>query len=95
MVRRYVKDMITIAREDATDMLERKMEECVKNDVKASFKIMDGDAASEIIQAANRLKVDLIVIGSVGLTGIKKLKTMGSVSRKVSESVSCPILIIR
>lgn len=95
MVRRNVDEILTIAREEATDMLAQKMEECEKNDMKASYKIMQGDAASQIIETANKKNIDLIVIGGVGLTGIKKLKILGSVSRKVSERVSCPVLIIR
>jgi len=47
------------------------------------------------VLAAKKMKVDIIVIGSVGLTGIKKLKALGSVSRKVSELSDCPVLIIR
>lgn len=31
-------------------------------------------------------KVDMIVIGNVGRSGISKIKTLGSVSRSVSES---------
>lgn len=95
MVRRKVGEILTIAREEATDMLAQKMEECEKNGVKASYKIMEGDTVLKIIEAASNKKVDLIVIGSVGLTGIKKLKSLGSVSRKVSERVSCPVLIVR
>jgi nucleotide-binding universal stress UspA family protein len=71
------------------------MKECEKNNVKVSYKILEGDSASTIIEAADQKKVDLVIMGSVGLTGIKKLKALGSVSRKVSENVSCPILIVR
>jgi nucleotide-binding universal stress UspA family protein len=95
MVKRSVKDMLTMARQDATELLTDKLEVCRKQNVKASYKILEGDAASEIIAAAKKRKVDLVVMGSVGLTGIKKLKVMGSVSRKVSEHVSCPVLIVR
>lgn len=95
MVRRNINEILTIARQEATDFLNEKMKECEKNDVKASYKILEGDSASKIIEAADQKKVDLVIMGSVGLTGIKKLKALGSVSRKVSENVSCPILIIR
>lgn len=95
MVRRSVHEIITIAREEATDFLTESMKECEKRGVKASYKISTGDSASVIIETANKKEVDLIVMGSVGLTGIKKLKALGSVSRKVSENVSCPVLIVR
>ena len=97
MIRRMINEIITTAREQATDMLNEKMRECEKTNVKAVYKIVMGDAASKIIEMANnkKMKVDLVIMGSVGLTGIQRLKTLGSVSRKVSEHVSCPILIVR
>ncbi|MFQ5941661.1 MAG: universal stress protein [Nitrososphaerales archaeon] len=95
MVRRNVRDILTLARQEATDFLDKKMGECEKNEVKASYKILEGDTASKIKETAHKKKVDLIIMGSVGLTGIKKLGALGSVSRKVSENVSCHVLIIR
>ena len=95
MIKRMINEIVTLAREEATDMLNEKMNGCERNNVKASYKIVTGDPATKIIEVANSKKVDLIIMGSVGLTGIKKLKSLGSVSRKVSERVSCPVLIVR
>lgn len=56
------------------------------------------DADEKIIEFANEKRVDLIVIGSRGLRGISKFFKalgLGSVSRSVSERVTCPVLIIR
>ena len=39
-------------------------------------------------------KIDLVIIGSQRLSEISKIKALGSVSRKVSENVDCPIMII-
>ena len=50
---------------------------------------------NEIVDYAAKNKVDLLIIGSNGLQGLAKIKGLGSVSRKVSEKVSCPITIIR
>ena len=49
----------------------------------------------KILDLANSKKITLIVIGSHGLQGISKLKTLGSVSRRISESAKCPVLIVR
>lgn len=95
LVKNYIKMMNALARQQATDLLDKKMQECEKENVKTSYRILQGDAVSEIIEASKKLKIDLIVIGSVGLTGIKKLKALGSVSRKVSELSDCPVLIVR
>ncbi len=57
--------------------------------------VLYGDPANQIIDYSNNKRVDLIVMGSNGLQGIAKFKGLGSVSRKVSEAVSCPMTIIR
>lgn len=54
-----------------------------------------GNPADRILDYSSKNKVDLIVMGSQGLRGLAKIKGLGSVSRKVSERVSCPITIIR
>jgi nucleotide-binding universal stress UspA family protein len=63
--------------------------------VKLESKFLYGDPANHIIDYSNNNRVDLIVMGSNGLQGLAKFKGLGSVSRKVSEAVSCPMTIIR
>jgi len=57
--------------------------------------ILYGDPSNQIIDYTNNNRVDLIVMGSNGLQGLSKIRGLGSVSRKVSEAVSCPMTIIR
>jgi nucleotide-binding universal stress UspA family protein len=54
----------------------------------------DGDAATEILAAANASKADLIVIGTHGRTGLKRL-VLGSVARNVLHHAACSVLIVR
>lgn len=55
-----------------------------------------GNPSDKILEYATDKKADLIVIGSIGVTGVSKFfKGLGSVSRNVSEKVSCPVLIVR
>lgn len=69
---------------------------CKSKGVKANYKIIvNGNIAEEILKTAKQKLVDLIVIGSQGLHGISKIKTLGSVSRKVSELADCAVLIVR
>ena len=53
-----------------------------------------GSVVDNIIKYAEEEKVDLIVIGNIGLGGIDKSKTLGSVSRSLAEKATCPILIV-
>ena len=57
-------------------------------------KIPTGFSAEEIIKAASRFRADLIVVGSRGLTGIRRT-FLGSVSSKVARHAPCPVLVVR
>lgn len=80
-----------------TERLEQsQVSYCKSKGVKAYYKIIvDGYVAEEILKVAKKKAADLIVIGSQGLHGVGKIKSLGSVSRKVSELASCPVLIVR
>jgi nucleotide-binding universal stress UspA family protein len=47
-----------------------------------------------IIEYANEWKIDLIVLGTRGLTGFRKM-LLGSVSASVLEKARCSVLIVR
>jgi nucleotide-binding universal stress UspA family protein len=68
---------------------------CKEHGVYADYEIIKGQPANTIIKFTKKRKIDLIVIGSKGLSGLQKLKALGSTSRKISELASCPVLIIR
>ena len=48
----------------------------------------------EIVQAAEKGKVDLVVVGTRGRGGLERLM-LGSVADKVIRSVPCPVLTVR
>ncbi len=54
----------------------------------------DGDVASEILAAANASRADLIVMGTHGRTGLKRL-ILGSVARNVLQHATCSVLVVR
>ncbi|TDF91708.1 universal stress protein [Paenibacillus piri] len=54
---------------------------------------LKGDPAHEILKYAGNTEQQLIIIGSRGLSGIKEMM-LGSVSHKVSQLSSCPVLIV-
>jgi nucleotide-binding universal stress UspA family protein len=57
-------------------------------------KLLQGVPAEEIIKTATSENVDLIVIGSRGLTEVRAF-LLGSVSDKVSHHAKCPTLIVK
>ena len=74
---------------DATKKIERK-----KSIVTLSSMLVEGRPADKIIEVSQKGKYDLIVIGSRGLGGIKEF-FLGSVSDRVADEASCPVLIIK
>ncbi len=75
--------------------LQRQIDEYKKHGVDVEVEAVIGRATNSILKFSKNNKIELIVIGSKGLTGMSKIGTLGSVSRKVSEEAKCPVLLIR
>jgi nucleotide-binding universal stress UspA family protein len=54
----------------------------------------EGDAADAILDVAEELGADLIVVGNKGTTGAKRF-LLGSVPNKVSHYAPCAVMIVR
>ncbi len=80
--------------ENASKMLEEGRQKYVYYNMKINTVSLNGCPPEKIIEFANNEKVDLIVIGNIGLSRLSKVKAMGSVSRNVSEKASCPVPIV-
>lgn len=76
-------------------MLRNEILQCKEKGVDADYKIITGSAADGILKFAKKMEIDLIVMGSQGLSGIRKILALGSVSRKVSELAQCPVLLVK
>jgi nucleotide-binding universal stress UspA family protein len=62
--------------------------------VTVKTEIAEGQAGEKIIEAASRLKSDLIIMGTYGWRGINKA-IMGSTTERVITNAACPILAVR
>lgn len=58
------------------------------------LEIVTGDPSEEIVRLANIYQADLILIGSRGLTGMKRI-LQGSVSSQVVTDASCSVLVVK
>jgi nucleotide-binding universal stress UspA family protein len=54
----------------------------------------EGDPADAILDVAEEVRADLIIVGNKGMTGAKRF-LLGSVPNKVSHHAPCGVLIIR
>ena len=95
LLSQYLKEVYELMVESANDVVDKKKEEIKKTaDFEIRTKILTGHISNSIIDFAVREKIDLIVIGNVGRSGMLKIRTLGSVSRSVSERAPCPVMII-
>jgi nucleotide-binding universal stress UspA family protein len=81
-------------REVAESVLKRAAGDALSKGVEVETHAREGQPAEVIIDIANQEQADLIVVGSRGLTGIRRY-LLGSVSSKVSEHAPCNVMIVR
>ncbi len=94
-VSQYLKEVYELMEESANDVLDKKKEDIKKTTgLEIGTKLLTGHISNSIIDFAAKEKVDLIVIGHVGRSGMSKIRSLGSVSRSVSERAPCPVMII-
>ena len=79
---------------EANGLMQECAAYCQNKGVKASYKVTAENPAKAILDYAKRSNSDIIVMGSQGLRGIKKIKVLGSVSRQILENASCPVMIV-
>lgn len=56
--------------------------------------VSEGDPVKGMLKVTRETPVDLIVVGTRGLTGLREL-AMGSVAHKISAAAPCPVLIVK
>jgi nucleotide-binding universal stress UspA family protein len=61
---------------------------------KVTRAVGEGDPVKAMLKVARETPVDLVVVGTRGLTGLREL-AMGSVAHKMSVAAPCPVLIVK
>ena len=79
--------------EHTNSQLQRLVYEAKKEGIDVEYKVISGYPKKTILEFAKKKNIDLIIIGSQGLGGIKKL-VLGSVVSGVVTKSNCPVLIV-
>ncbi len=85
------KDYLT---KKAQEMLDSVKESCEKQGVQFASKILHGNPASEIAEFAEKEKVDLVIVGSRDLGGIKEA-ILGSVANSIVHKSKVSVLVVK
>jgi len=91
-----LKDYVAAAREDAKVMTGKLVQLAEGKHVKAASAVLENtlSVVEAIVSLAEKRRVDLIVIGTRGRTGFRRL-LLGSVSLGVVNHATCPVLVVR
>ncbi len=82
---------------DAADLVDRTITRLKAEGANTQGKVVtapSGRVVPEILSAADAFGADLIVVGSRGLSDFSGL-LVGSVSHKLIQHASCPVLVVR
>ena len=93
-----VKELEAAQRELKIEMhekLSKLVNPIKKQNIPVIVKVLHGYPAEEIIRTANDNKYDIVIMAKRRrLSGIKAILKLGSVSRKVLEKISSPVMLI-
>ncbi len=81
-------------REDVNETLTQAAEGLKAQGIEVEIHAREGDPADAILDVAEEMNADLIVVGNKGMTGAKRF-LLGSVPNKVSHHAPCSVMIIR
>ena len=81
-------------REEATFALDSAVGAATAAGIEVTPHAMDGDPADAILDVAEKVGADLIVVGNKGMTGARRF-LLGSVPNKVSHHSPCSVIIAR
>lgn len=79
---------------DGKNILALAEARAVAAGVSYETKLAQGDVATTILHAATEQQCDVVVLGSRGLTGFKRLM-LGSISNAVAATAPVPVLIVK
>ena len=85
-----LEDLVKKAKDVVEDVKKRASSEGIK----AEGIVREGEAYKAIIDTASKEKAGIIVMGSHGRTGLRRL-LMGSVTEKVIGYAPCPVLVVK
>lgn len=93
-VEEFIEDDPDTLRDRGRKLLDKIAEQMEGSSFKVEKCLLVGDPAEKILECAEDHKPDMIVIGSLGLTGVRKF-LVGSVSSKVVSHSPFPVLVVK
>jgi nucleotide-binding universal stress UspA family protein len=94
---KYIEQFIAAVREQGKEVLARAERTVLEHALEAESVLLEtvgGSAADQIVEQARKCKADLIVMGTHGRRGLRRL-ALGSDAELVVRSSPVPVLLVR
>jgi len=92
--KRQAKAFMAPIRKQTQALLAESRKKILKAGFQVDTELLEGNPRTQILEASQRLKTQLVCVGSKGLSGIERF-TLGSVSEWVSTYLPSSVLVIR
>lgn len=90
----YSEEELKIIKQRVMDYLTKTSESLRKQGVIIKTMVSSGNAADEILKAADEIKADLIAMSTHGRSGLRRI-AFGSITDKVLHGSRTPVLMVR
>lgn len=87
-------EFVKMFRDHGDKVLKSAVKTAKENGVNAEPIMKEGNVSTEIIKFIKRQRIDLVVIGSRGLSRLPKY-VLGSISNKIANYAPCQVLIVK
>jgi nucleotide-binding universal stress UspA family protein len=91
---KLAEDLLQARGREGAKLLEATRKALSCPELKIVENLAFGHEAEEILKASQRMRADLVVMGSRGITGLRRI-LLGSVSHKVVRYAKCSVLVVR
>jgi nucleotide-binding universal stress UspA family protein len=90
----YTEEELNLIKKRVAEYLEKTGSALKSNNINVSVMVTSGNAAEEIIKAAEHIKADLIAMSTHGRSGLRRM-AFGSITDKVLRHSRIPVLMVR
>jgi|GEM_PF-917978 len=91
-VREYFKELYQEIKKDTEIEIKKRIEKDMNNiEIKTSY----GNIADKLIEFVEKENINFVIMGLNPLKGISKIVALGSISRRLAESIDCPIMLVK
>ena len=92
--KRQAKALMAPVRKQTQALLDESRKKFLKAGFQVDVELLEGNPRTQVVEVAQRLKTQLVCLGSKGLSGIERF-TLGSVSEWVSTYSPMSVLVMR